>query len=142
MASHELKLAPSPRGLTDLTSHVRPIVHRSGIASGLCNLFILHTSASLLIQENSDPSVRRDLEAWLSRLVKEGDPLYTHRDEGPDDMPAHIKAALTCSSLSIPIINSALALGRWQGVYLWEHRTHASARSLVITLLGAAGGTD
>jgi secondary thiamine-phosphate synthase enzyme len=100
--------------------------------SGLCTLFIRHTSASLLIQENADPSAKRDLEAWLNRLVPENDPLYTHTDEGPDDMPSHIKAALTATSLSIPIINGKLALGTWQGIYLWEHRRSPHTREVVV----------
>lgn len=100
--------------------------------SGLCTLFIRHTSASLLIQENADPSARRDLEAWLNRLVPERDPLFTHTDEGPDDMPSHIKAALTATSLAIPIMNGQLALGTWQGIYLWEHRRAPHTRELLI----------
>lgn len=100
--------------------------------SGLCTLFIRHTSASLLIQENADPSARRDLDAWLNRLVPEGDPLFTHTDEGPDDMPSHIKAALTATSLAIPIMNGQLALGTWQGIYLWEHRRAPHTRELLI----------
>ncbi len=99
---------------------------------GLCTLFIQHTSASLLIQENADPSARHDLEAWLNRLVPENDPLYTHTLEGPDDMPAHIKASLTASSLSIPVINGQLALGTWQGIYLWEHRYYSGNRNCIV----------
>lgn len=100
--------------------------------SGLCTLFLRHTSASLLIQENASPDAQRDLEAWLNRLVPERDPLYTHNDEGPDDMPAHIKAALTATSLSIPIIGGKLALGRWQGIFLWEHRRSPHTREIVV----------
>lgn len=100
--------------------------------SGLCTLFIRHTSASLLIQENADPSARHDLERWLNRLIPESDPLYTHTDEGPDDMPSHIKAALTATSLSIPIVNGRLALGTWQGIYLWEHRRTPHTREIVV----------
>ncbi len=99
---------------------------------GLCTLFVQHTSASLLIQENYDPSAQRDLENWINRLVPENDPLYTHTLEGPDDMPAHIKSALTATSLSIPIINGDLALGTWQGIYLWEHRHHEGHRRVVL----------
>lgn len=108
------------------------LVREAGVIQGLCTVFIRHTSASLLIQENADPSARRDLEAWLSRLVPENDPLYTHNDEGPDDMPAHVKAALTQTSLSIPILDGSLALGRWQGVYLWEHRRRPHDREIVV----------
>ena len=92
------------------------------------HLFIRHTSASLTIQENADPSARRDLENWLARLVPESDPLYTHTDEGPDDMPSHIKAVLTSTSIGIPLVGDRLGLGRWQGIYLWEHRRHANTR--------------
>ena len=101
---------------------------------GLCTLFIQHTSASLLIQESYDPSARRDLENWLNRLVPENDPLYTHTLEGPDDMPAHIKAALTASSVSIPVIAGELALGTWQGIYLWEHRHQPGKRRVIVHL--------
>lgn len=120
------------QGLTEFTQEVQREVRRAGIDEGLCTLFIRHTSASLTIQENADPSARRDLEAWLDRLVPENDPLYTHTAEGPDDMPAHIKAILTCCSLSIPILDGQLALGTWQGIYLWEHRHHAGPRKILI----------
>ena len=109
-------------GLHDITREVADTVAESGMAEGLCTLFIRHTSASLTIQENADPSARRDLEAWLDRLVPENDPLYTHTAEGPDDMPAHIKAFLTATSLSIPIVSGELGLGTWQGIFVWEHR--------------------
>jgi secondary thiamine-phosphate synthase enzyme len=98
----------------------------------VCTVFIRHTSASLIIQENADPSAREDLEAWFNRLVPEGDPLYTHHAEGPDDMPAHVKAALTAVSLSIPVVRGDLALGRWQGIYVWEHRRSRHERSVVV----------
>ena len=120
------------QGLHEITEHVRGLVRESGISDGLCTLMIQHTSASLTIQENADPSARRDLEAWLSRLVKENDPLYTHTAEGPDDMPAHIKAALTATTISIPIVNGDLALGTWQGIYVWEHRRSGGSRSCVV----------
>ncbi|MEM6453640.1 MAG: secondary thiamine-phosphate synthase enzyme YjbQ [Acidobacteriota bacterium] len=101
---------------------------------GLATIFLRHTSASLTIQENADPSARRDLERWLNRLVPENDPLYTHTAEGPDDMPAHIKAALTATSLSIPLVDGRLGLGTWQGIYLWEHRRHPGTRHLLLHL--------
>ncbi len=123
--------APGP-GLHEFTHEIAQAVGESRVPEGLCTLFIRHTSASLTIQENADPSARRDLEAWLNRLVPENDPLYTHTSEGPDDMPAHVKAILTNVSLSIPIIEGRLALGTWQGVYLWEHGARASARSVVV----------
>lgn len=115
-----------------ITNEINKIVAHSGRKEGLCTLFVQHTSASLTIQENADPSARRDLETWLNRLVPERDPLYTHTDEGDDDMPAHIKAVLTATSLAIPIDQGRLALGTWQGVYLWEHRHGGGTRHVVI----------
>jgi len=120
------------QGLFELTQQVTAAVRDTGQQEGLCTLFVQHTSASLVIQENADPSVKRDLESWLNRLVPEGDSLYTHRLEGADDMPAHIKCALTATSLSIPIVNGRLVLGSWQGIYLWEHRHQGGVRSVVI----------
>ena len=120
------------QGLHSITAQVEKLVAKAGLDSGLCTLFIRHTSASLLIQENADPSARQDLERWLNRLVPENDPIFTHTSEGPDDMPAHIKSALTASSLSIPIKQGRLMLGTWQGIYLWEHRHSASRREIVI----------
>jgi secondary thiamine-phosphate synthase enzyme len=111
---------------------VEKIVASSGISEGICTVFIQHTSASLTIQENADPSARRDLEEWLNRLVPEGDPLFTHTLEGADDMPSHVKSALTATSLSIPVIGARLALGTWQGIYLWEHRYAPGRRSVVV----------
>ena len=122
---------PGP-GLHEVTDPIRDAVRESGAREGLCTIFIQHTSASLTIQENADPSARRDLENWLNRLVPEHDPLYTHTAEGPDDMPSHIKAALTATSLSIPILDGELGLGTWQGIYVWEHRRHASSRRLLV----------
>lgn len=124
------------QGLTECTAAVQALVRDSGLADGLCTLFIQHTSASLVVQENADPSAKRDLERWLSRLVPERDPLYTHTTEGPDDMPAHIKAALTATSLAIPVMAGQLALGTWQGIYVWEHRREGGARRLVLHLGG------
>ena len=111
-------------------------VRESGITDGLATVFIRHTSASLIIQENADQAVRKDLERWLDRLVPELDPLYTHTAEGADDMPAHIKGALTAVSLSIPVMQRALALGTWQGIFLWEHRHHSGERKLIVNVLG------
>ena len=122
---------PGP-GLHEITEAVRRAVRESGVQEGLCTVFIQHTSASLVIQENADPSARRDLEAWINRLVPEGDPLYTHTAEGPDDMPSHVKGALTATSLSIPILDGDLGLGTWQGIYLWEHRRHSSTRKVLV----------
>ncbi|MEE9227280.1 MAG: secondary thiamine-phosphate synthase enzyme YjbQ [Acidobacteriota bacterium] len=120
------------KGLHEITSEVNDAVRRSTVEEGLCTLFIQHTSASLTIQENADPAARQDLEAWLDRLVPEGDSLYTHTAEGPDDMPSHIKAALTATSLSIPIVGGRLVLGTWQGIFLWEHRHRSGPRQLIV----------
>jgi len=120
------------QGLYEITASVQSLIEKSGIDDGLCTVFVRHTSASLVIQENADPSARRDLERWIARLVPEGDPFYTHDTEGPDDMPAHIRAALTATSLSIPVVNEKLALGTWQGIYLWEHRRRGSVRELML----------
>jgi secondary thiamine-phosphate synthase enzyme len=122
------------QGLQEITAEVDAAVRASGIEAGLCTLFVRHTSASLVIQENADPTAKRDLERWLNRLVPEGDAFYQHDTEGPDDMPAHIKAALTATSLSIPINRKRLVLGQWQGIYLWEHRRRGSRRELVVHL--------
>ena len=130
-----VKLSVSGQGLYDISHKVKEAVEGSGVTEGLVTIFIRHTSASLVIQENADPAVRRDLENWLNRLVPEQDPLYTHTAEGPDDMPAHIKGALTATSLSIPLMAGALALGTWQGIYLWEHRHHRGAREVVVNVL-------
>lgn len=130
----ELSIDSSRPGLHEFTRQVAEIVRESGWREGLCTVFVRHTSASLTIQENADPSARRDLEAWLERLVPEQDELFTHTAEGPDDMPSHIKAALTSTSLSIPIVDGALALGTWQGIYLWEHRRGRRSRRVVIHL--------
>jgi secondary thiamine-phosphate synthase enzyme len=124
----------SGQGLREITREVEKIVQGEGVQEGLCTLFLRHTSASLVVQENADPTAKRDLERWLNRLVPEGDAFYSHDAEGPDDMPSHIKAALTASSLSIPISKGKLALGTWQGIYLWEHRRRGAARELVLHL--------
>jgi len=124
------------QGLYPITDRVARIVDASGVAEGLCTVLIQHTSASLTIQENADPSARRDLAAWLDRLVPEGDPRFTHTAEGPDDMPSHIKAALTSTTLSIPVVRGALALGTWQGIYLWEHRRRPHRRRCVVHVGG------
>ena len=124
------------QGLTEVTRMVAAAVAEAKLAEGLCTVFVRHTSASLVIQENADPTAREDLERWLNRLVPEGDPFYKHDTEGPDDMPAHIKSALTQTSLPIPIVDGRLALGTWQGIYLWEHRTSPHRRRVTVTVLG------
>ncbi|MFU8832012.1 MAG: secondary thiamine-phosphate synthase enzyme YjbQ [Wenzhouxiangella sp.] len=126
------------RNLIDFTCEVSRQVESSGIGNGLCHLFIQHTSASLLITENADPDVLVDLETFLSDLAPDGDPRYIHTAEGPDDMPAHVRSALTQTSLSIPVIDNRLALGTWQGIYLWEHRHRPHQRKVVMTLLTSA----
>ncbi|HRP62038.1 MAG TPA: secondary thiamine-phosphate synthase enzyme YjbQ [Phycisphaerales bacterium] len=126
----------SGAGLHEITVEVaravREMMRTADLRDGLCTIFIQHTSASLTIQENADPSARRDLEAWLNRLVPENDTLYTHKDEGPDDMPSHIKAMLTATSLSIPLVNGELGLGRWQGIFVWEHRRLPHTRRCLV----------
>jgi secondary thiamine-phosphate synthase enzyme len=124
------------RGLNEVTEAVSERLRASGLREGLCTVFIRHTSASLVIQENADPAARRDLEAFLDRLVPDGDPLYTHVAEGDDDMPSHVKAALTRTSEQIPFKGGALLLGTWQGLYVWEHRSGRHRRELSVHLLG------
>ncbi len=134
-----IELKVSGQGLHSFTDRVQRIVADSQVGFGLCTLFVKHTSASLLIQENYDPSAKRDLERWLNRLVPEGDSLYTHTLEGADDMPAHIKSALTASSVSVPVVDGKLALGAWQGIFLWEHRRVAQVRTVVVHISGQHG---
>ena len=124
------------QGLFDFTQQVASFVSSTSIGDGLCTLFVQHTSASLVIQENADLSAKMDLEHWLNRLVSEGDSLYTHRLEGADDMPAHIRSILTQSDLNLPVRDGRCALGTWQGIYLWEHRHRGHRRSIIVTLQG------
>lgn len=124
------------RGTTNITREVADAIQRSGINRGICQLFIQHTSASLILCENADPTVRSDLERFMSRLVPDGDPLFDHTQEGADDMPAHIRSILTKMDLSFPILNGHPGLGTWQGIYLWEHRTHPHRRRITLTLYG------
>ena len=134
MQTTELHIRNRGRGFTDLTSQVQDFVRASGVRAGLCNVFIAHTSASLLLGENADPDVRRDLEAFMQRIAPDGDPVWRHDTEGPDDMPAHVRAALTQASIVIPVVEGRLALGTWQGIYLWEHRTAPHERRVRITV--------
>ena len=120
------------QGLLDITDKVQSVVAEAARTEGLCTIFVQHTSASLIIQENADPSAQKDLERWLNRLVPERDALYTHTMEGTDDMPSHIKSMLTQVSISIPIHEGRLVLGTWQGIYLWEHRRATHQRSIII----------
>jgi secondary thiamine-phosphate synthase enzyme len=135
-AASTLTIETRGRGLFDITPDVHAWLADSGMTAGLMTLFLRHTSASLLIQENADPQVRADLDRFFARLVPDGDPLFRHRDEGPDDMPAHVRAALTSVQLSIPVSQGRLALGTWQGVYLWEHRLRPHRREIALQLLG------
>ncbi|QRN95669.1 YjbQ family protein [Archangium violaceum] len=131
----ELTVATWGRGFHDITDEVQRAVAESGAREGLCTVFLHHTSASLLLCENADPDVRKDLEAFFSRLVKDGDPLFRHDAEGPDDMPAHIRTVLTQNSLSVPIQGGHASLGTWQGIYVWEHRTAPHHRRVTISVL-------
>lgn len=137
LASHVIETATRGQGLYDLTDAVAGWLAGQGMREGLLTVFVQHTSASLVIQENADPEVQRDLEAFLKRLVPEDERLYRHTSEGPDDMPAHIKAALTAVQLSIPVIDGRLALGTWQGIYLFEHRIRPHRRRIALQLIGA-----
>ena len=122
-------------GLHEITSDVAKIVRASQKPEGICTIFVRHTSASIIIQENADPTAKRDLEKWLNRLIPENDPIYTHTLEGADDMPAHIKATLTATSITIPILDSELTLGTWQGIYLWEHRKRPHRREVAVAII-------
>jgi secondary thiamine-phosphate synthase enzyme len=132
----ELSVATKGRGTYDITRDVAAVITASKARDGLATVFIHHTSASLIICENADPSVRRDLDAFAARLVPDGDKLFTHDDEGPDDMPAHVRTVLTQTSIGIPIVGGAMNLGTWQGLYLWEHRTAPHHRRVSVTVLG------
>jgi secondary thiamine-phosphate synthase enzyme len=135
-SAHEIVVSTQGRGFYDFTDSVQEIVADSKLTTGLLTLHLQHTSASLLIQENADPEVRRDLERFFSRLAPDGDPLFRHTSEGDDDMPAHVRTALTAVNLSIPVVERCLALGTWQGIYLWEHRREAHRRRVSVHLLG------
>ena len=135
-SSHHLAFDTRGRGFQEITDDVSALVRQSGIVTGLATMHLRHTSAALLIQENADPEVRRDLERFFARLAPDGDPLFRHVCEGDDDMPAHVRTALTTVNLSLPIVQSALALGTWQGIFLWEHRTEPHRREVVVHLLG------
>ncbi|MGB5715524.1 MAG: secondary thiamine-phosphate synthase enzyme YjbQ [Gammaproteobacteria bacterium] len=133
---NRLTFATHGRGTTSITDTIREQVHLSGVTTGLCHVFLQHTSASLLLCENADPDVRTDLERYMARLVTDGDPIFEHTAEGADDMPAHIRTMLSGSDLTLPISNGHCDLGTWQGVYLWEHRTAGHRRRLVVTVSG------
>jgi len=132
----EITVATQGRGTYDLGDDVARRVQEAGVRSGICHLFVRHTSASLMLCENADPAVRRDLETFMRNLVPDGDPMFTHTSEGPDDMPSHVRSILTQSDLNIPIRDGRCALGTWQGIYLWEHRTAPHARRVLVTVHG------
>ncbi|MEJ2654997.1 MAG: secondary thiamine-phosphate synthase enzyme YjbQ [Acidihalobacter sp.] len=135
-AQYEITVATRGRDSVELTAQVATHVRESGVRIGLCHVFVQHTSASLMLCENADPDVRRDLEAFMQRLAPDGDPLFVHQNEGPDDMPAHVRSVLTGVDLTVPIREGRLALGTWQGVYLWEHRSHPHRRRVLVTVQG------
>ena len=136
MRQHVLTIETRGRTFEMITSQVANVVSRSGVKNGLCNVFLRHTSASVLITENADSSVRRDLERFMQRVAPDGSPEYEHDTEGADDMPAHIRTVLAGSTLTVPIVEGRLALGTWQGIYLWEHRTSRHSREVIVTVLG------
>ena len=136
MQQLELQIETDGRGTYDLTRQVEEAVQQSGITTGLCHIFLRHTSASLMLCENADPAVMQDLEAFMTRLTPDGDPLYTHTAEGPDDMSAHVRSVLTHSDLNVPIRDGKCDLGTWQGIFLWEHRIAAHRRNITLTLSG------
>jgi secondary thiamine-phosphate synthase enzyme len=134
--TQELTIRTRGRGFYEFTAEVESLAQASKFQNGLVTLLVRHTSASLLIQENADPEVRRDLERFFARLVPDGDPLFRHTCEGEDDMPAHVRSVLTCVNLSIPLMDGSLALGTWQGIYLWEHRAAGHTRKVAVHILG------
>ena len=132
----QLRFSTDGRGTDNISQQISDVIQKSSIQTGICQIFIQHTSASLILCENADPTVRSDLDAFMKRLVPDGDSLFKHKDEGPDDMPAHIRTVLTESSLCIPVNEGKASLGIWQGIYLWEHRTSSFKRNLSITIIG------
>ena len=136
ISQHELRIATPGRGTRDISREIQDAVRESGIATGICHVFVRHTSASLMLCENADPDVRRDLETFMTRVVPDGDPDFRHSAEGPDDMPAHVRSVLTQSDLNIPVQDGRCALGTWQGVYLWEHRYAPHNRKVLLTIQG------
>jgi secondary thiamine-phosphate synthase enzyme len=132
----QLRFSTRGRGTYNISQQVDEVISKSGIKTGICQIFIHHTSASLILCENADPTVRTDLETFMKRLVPDGDSMFKHKDEGDDDMPAHIRTILTESSLSIPIEDGKECLGTWQGIYLWEHRTSPFKRNITVTIIG------
>ena len=136
--SETITLRTTRRDTSEITSRVQEVVRSSGVKRGICTIFVHHTSASLIVCENAEPEVRRDLERFFLRLVPDGDPAFRHTDEGPDDMPAHVRSILTQTSLTVPVSNGRCDLGTWQGLYLWEHRTSPHHRRVTISVIGEA----
>jgi secondary thiamine-phosphate synthase enzyme len=136
MHTTKISISTNGRGTYDITREIQQFVDRTTIDTGMCNIFVHHTSASVILCENADPTVREDLERFMANVAPDGDPMFRHRDEGPDDMPAHIRTILTQNSLNLPIDNCRCDLGIWQGVYLWEHRTMAHRRQITLTAWG------
>jgi secondary thiamine-phosphate synthase enzyme len=132
----ELSIETQGRGTYELTAEVAAAIEGSGVTTGLCHIFLRHTSASLMLCENADPAVMRDLESFMSRLTPDGDPMFTHTAEGPDDMPAHVRSVLTHNDLHVPVRNAKCDLGTWQGIYLWEHRHASHRRNITLTING------
>ena len=136
ITQQQLSINTSGRGTYDISREIQSVVADSGIGTGICHVFIKHTSASLMLCENADPDVLRDMESFMQRQVPDGDPMFRHTAEGPDDMPAHVRSVLTTSDLSLPVSDGRCALGTWQGVFLWEHRHAAHQRSVLLTVTG------
>lgn len=136
ISQHELQVSTDGRGTYDISRDVQQLVRESGVRSGICHVFIRHTSASLMLCENADPAVLRDMESFMKRTVPDGDPMFTHTAEGPDDMPAHVRSVLTQSDLNLPVADGRCALGTWQGVFLWEHRYAPHRRKVLVTIQG------
>ncbi len=136
MKQETLSFQTRGRGTTNITAEVQHVVASSDVTTGLAHVFVRHTSASLMLCENADPAVRQDLETFMRRIAPDGTRQYAHADEGPDDMPAHIRSILTGMELSVPVTNGRCALGTWQGIFLWEHRTHAHRRQVTVTVIG------
>ena len=134
MKQAQLSIKTAGRGSYNITNEVQNLVQQSAVSTGLCHIFVQHTSASLMLCENADPQVREDLETFMAKLAPDGDPMFLHTDEGPDDMSAHVRTVLTASSLTIPVSNGRCALGTWQGIYLWEHRTARFNRNVIVTV--------
>ncbi len=136
IAQHSFAVSTRGRGTYDITDRVQEAVRGAGLRVGLCHVFVHHTSASVVLCENADPTVRRDLETWMGQAVPDGDPMFQHQDEGPDDMPAHVRTILTHTDLTLPVSDGRCALGTWQGIYLWEHRNRGHTRKVTVTVQG------